>query len=125
MEESFNIFIINIIIYNYYLRNYKKENIIFFYAIYKSIFKAADNFLKDYIKIIKIITIYNNFINKVIILNKITNRLPTEYYKFKDIFNYIKADKLLLYRTYNYKIKLTSKGVPLRNYLYPIFKYKL
>ena len=118
------IFIINIVIYNYYLRNYKKENIILFYVIYKSLFKAVNNLLKDYIEITKITTIYNDFINKAVVLDEIIDRLPIEHYKFKDVFNYIKADKILFYRKYNYKIKLTFKRVPFPNRLYPISRYK-
>ena len=72
-EKLFNISIINIAIYDYHLRNYKKEGIILFYIMYESLSEAADNFLKDYIEIIKIIIIYNDFINKAVILNEITN----------------------------------------------------
>ena len=97
MGNFFNIFIINIIIYDYDLRNYKKEGIILFYITYENLFKAVNYLLKNYIEITKIIIIYNSFINKAVILNEITDRLFTEYYKFKNIFNRIKADKLLLY----------------------------
>ena len=56
-EKPFNIFTINIAVYNYYFKNYKKEGTILFYTTYKSLTEAADNLLKDYAKIAKIIII--------------------------------------------------------------------
>lgn len=124
-DKLFNIFIINIAVYNYYFKNYKKEGTILFYIIYDSLAGTADKFLKDYIKTAKIITVYNDFIKKVTIPEKVIDRLREEYYEFRNVFNRFKADKLLLYREYNYKIKLILEKVFFRNRLYPISGYKL
>ena len=124
-DKPFNIFIISTAAYNYYLKNYKKEKIILFYTIYDSLAEAADNLLKDYTEITKIVTVYDDFIKEVTIPKEVIDRLPEEYYEFRNIFNRSKADKLPPYYEYNYKIKLTLKKVLSYNRLYPIFGYKL
>ena len=72
-KKPFNIFTINIIIYNYYFKNYKKKNTILFYITYENLIKTADNLLKNYAKIAKIKIICDNFIKKTTIPEEIIN----------------------------------------------------
>jgi hypothetical protein len=44
-----------------------------------------------------------------IIIKEIRAKLPSEYYKFLDIFDRSKANKLPPYRSYNYKIELEGE----------------
>ena len=95
-----------------------------FYITYENLSEAVNNLFKDYTQITEIITVYNNFRKEATIPDEIIDQLLEEYYNFKDVFNRTQADKLPPYRDYDYKIKLTSKGIPLRSRLYPILGYK-
>ena len=68
---------------------------------------------------------HDDFIGEAAIPEEVIDRLPKEYHEFRDVFNRSKADKLPPHREYDYKIKLTSEGVPFRSRLYPISGYKL
>ena len=65
---------------------------------------------------------------KTLIRNEILVKLLIEYYNYIDVFDRIKADKLLSYRLYNYKLKFIdnyNKIELLKSRIYLIFKYKL
>ena len=124
-NRPFNISTISAAAYNYYLKNHKKEGTTLFYAIYNSLAEAADNLLKDYAEIAEIVTVHDDFIGETAIPEEVTDRLPEEYHEFRDVFDRSKADKLPPHREYDYKIELTSEGVPPRSRLYPMSGYKL
>ena len=46
---------------------------------------------------------------ELITIEETRAKLLSEYHEFLDIFNRLKADKLPLYRPYNYKIKLEGE----------------
>ena len=55
-------------------------------------------------------------------------KLLLEYYDYIDVFNREKVNKLLLHRTYNYKLEFTEdrdKIGFLKSRIYPILGYKL
>ena len=52
-------------------------------------------------------------------------KLPFEYYDFLDVFNRAKADKLLLRRSYNYKIEIIDGIKPSQSSSYRILLFKL
>ena len=59
---------------------------------------------------------------------KIKARLSHEYYNFLDVFDRAKADKLSLYRPYNYVLEFNDgfdKSKLPKSYIYPISGYKL
>ena len=66
----------------------------FFYITYENLIKTANNFLKNSVKIIKIIIIYDDFIEELTIPEKVINRFFKKYYKFKNVFNRFKINKL-------------------------------
>ena len=53
------------------------------------------------------------------------SKLPVYYYDFLDVFNKAKANKLALYRDYNYKIELKASTTPPSGPLYNIAEDKL
>ena len=65
---------------------------------------------------------------KTLIYNKILVKLSIEYYNFIDVFDRTKADELLFYHLYNYKLKFIenyNKIGLLKSRIYSIFNYKL
>ena len=55
-------------------------------------------------------------------------KLLIEYYNYANVFNKTKANKLLLYYSYNYKIefaKEANKNILSKSRIYFILKYKL
>ena len=61
-------------------------------------------------------------------LDDVKTRLLTEYYNYLDIFDRFKANNLLLYRVYDYRLKFNDDidqfNLP-RNKIYSISRYKL
>ena len=47
--KPFNISTINTAIYNYYIKNHKKDNTTLFYTTYENLSEAVNNLFKDYI----------------------------------------------------------------------------
>ena len=65
------------------------------------------------------------YIIEPVTIEEIRAKLLSEYHEFLDVFDRSKADKLLSYRPYNYKIKLKGERQPPKSRLYPISGYKL
>ena len=79
---------------------------------------------------IKSETNYSIRINSVetLIRNEILAKLSIEYYNFIDVFDRTKADELLSYRLYNYKLKFIDNYNKIglsKSRIYSIFGYKL
>ena len=65
---------------------------------------------------------------ETLIRNEILTKLLIEYYNYVDVFDRTKADKLLSYRLYNYKLEFIDnydKIELLKSRIYSIFGYKL
>ena len=65
---------------------------------------------------------------KTLIYNKILVKLSIEYYNFIDVFNRIKANELLSYCLYNYKLEFIDNYNKIelsKSRIYSIFDYKL
>ena len=70
------------------------------------------------------------YINKIEILThkELLVKLLLKYYNYIDVFNRTKADELLSYRIYNYKLKFTKNYNKIelsKSRIYFIFNYKL
>ena len=142
-DENINILEIDVVAYYRLARD--KNNKLFSLIINKNNIASftSESFRDSYILVNKLyfykskwkykkcyesnIFIYINKI-EILIYEELLVKLLSKYYNYIDVFNRIKANKLLSYRIYNYKLKFTknrNKIELLKSRIYSIFNYKL